>query len=148
MPKNDVLKGLEDASKLLVDELRGGGSAITVFFKNVKLREGFAKVLTKLGEEVARETAGNAGTLTSATNELIRYAVVQLFFMNLVVCGCYILFDNMSSTELNKHCERVEKGDKKMSKSSHSVVVGLRDEAGAEAIPCNNSLLFRFRSSM
>jgi hypothetical protein len=36
--------------------------------------------LTKLDEEVACKTTGNAGTRTSATKKLIGYGVIQLLF--------------------------------------------------------------------
>jgi hypothetical protein len=63
--------------------------------------------------------------------------------MNLVVCGYSILFDNRSSTELNKQCERDdEKGNKKMSKSLHNVVEeGGHDETGTKAVACKNSYI-------
>jgi hypothetical protein len=79
--KNDVLKGLVEESKLSLEALREDGcSALMIYYDSVKIRQGFAKVLTKLGEEVACKTTGNADSLTSATKKLIGYGVIQLLF--------------------------------------------------------------------
>jgi hypothetical protein len=81
LQKNDVLKGLVEEPKLSLDALREDGcSAFMIYYDTVKMRQGIAKVLTKLDEEVACKTTGNAGTLTSATKKLIGYGVIQLLF--------------------------------------------------------------------
>ena len=79
--KIDVLKGVVEESKLSLDALREDRrSAFMIYYDTVKMRKGIAKVLTKLDEEVACKTTGNAGTLTSATKKLIGYGVIQLSF--------------------------------------------------------------------
>lgn len=68
-------------------------------------------------------------------------------FMNFVVCGYYILFDNRSSTELNKQCERdSETGNKKASKSLHNVIEEGghaldNNETETKAMACKNSYI-------
>lgn len=67
-----AMVGLVEESKLSLEALREDGcSALMIYYDSVKIRQGFAKVLTKLGEEVACKTTGNADSLTSATKKLI-----------------------------------------------------------------------------
>ena len=67
--------------------------------------------------------------------------------MNLVVCCYSILFDNRSSTELNKQCERDgENGNKKTSKSLHNAAEERghalkNNETGTKAVACKNSYI-------
>lgn len=83
MQQNDVLKGLVEESKLILDALREDSrSADNLYYETAKLRRGIAKVLTKLDQELACKATGNVGIHTSATKELIRYGVIQLLFMN------------------------------------------------------------------
>jgi hypothetical protein len=51
LQKNDVLKGLVEEPKLSLDALREDGcSAFMIYYDTVKMRQGIAKVLTKLDE--------------------------------------------------------------------------------------------------
>jgi hypothetical protein len=78
----DVLKGLVEESKLSLEALREDGcSVFMIYYDSVKIRQGFAKVFTKLGEEVACKTTGNAGSLTSATKKLIGYGVNSIIVL-------------------------------------------------------------------
>ncbi|CAD6335952.1 unnamed protein product [Miscanthus lutarioriparius] len=120
-----AMVGLVEESKLSLDALREDRrSAFMIYYDTVKMRQGIAKVLTKLDEEVACKTTGNAGTLISATKKLIG-----------------------SSTELNKQCERDgENGNKKTSKSLHNVAEERghalkNNETGTKAVACKNSYI-------
>ena len=75
--KIDVLKGVVEESKLSLDALREDRrSAFMIYYDTVKMRKGIAKVLTKLDEEVACKTTGNAGTFsTGSTEEPIGYGL-------------------------------------------------------------------------